>query len=281
MKQYRTCDEQSINLGVSICPLVPDRIRKIILTPKNMVIGLADFAKEKLEQMAYAERPNRIYPIGPIAEYEPSGGEPQTSKLGYGPTQMNGYSDFSQKWTLCNFDFNIASNVAKLEKTSMGVLFVDENNIIYGQRCADASEKTLKGFVATITTPVSLFPTSSEKPKTQINILFDDAKKLLTDIETVICDFDVIETLNSLVWVDVIKEGESGYKVLEHEGRLDLTPIFGNLLGASTAWDNATAVTYSSDTGLLTLTPTAGKTPSLKSPSELFTAGIKGIEQWK
>ena len=79
MKKYRDCGSEIFNTGSSKCPFVPDYVKVIILTPEDMVIK-DDELEEKIEEMIHANRPVRIYPIGPIAEYAPSGGEAQTSK---------------------------------------------------------------------------------------------------------------------------------------------------------------------------------------------------------
>lgn len=279
MKKYRDCGSETFNTGSSKCPFVPDFIKAIILTPADMVIKDEEI-ETKLYELAHGDRPDRIYPIGIIAEYAPAGGEAQVSKQGYGSSQITGYSELTETWTLDSYDEGLFANLMQLKNEKMRALFVDGKNTIYGEH---VSETEIRGhLIASVYPSGSRFKTSGDNAKMNVNLVYSDVEKAWLNPKSLMCEADMLDMAKGLVWVDVVKIGTSGnsYKVVEHYGKFDLTEMYGTLLGAIGAWDNLTAATYSSSTGILTLTPTASLTPKLKASSALFTAGIKGIEQW-
>lgn len=281
MKKYRDCGSEIFNTGSSKCPFVPDYVKVIILTPEDMVIK-DDELEEKIEEMIHANRPGRIYPIGPIAEYAPSGGEAQTSKQGYGPSQITSYSEFVEAWTLENYDEGLLANLMKLKNERMRALFVDKNNVVYGQYDTDT---TIKGYLMSSIYPSSVqrFKTSGDNASMAVSLVYDDVEKAWMETKSLQGETDLVEKAKGLVWVDVVKVGDSGsnYKVVEHYGKYDLTTAYGTLLGKTEGvWgDSVSAAQYNSADGTLSLT--SDSTPTLLSPEQLLTAGIKGIEQWK
>lgn len=280
MKKYRDCGSEIFNTGSSKCPFVPDYVKAIILTPEDMVIK-DDELEEKLEEMIHADRPGRIYPIGPIAEYAPSGGEAQTSKQGYGPSQITSYSELIEAWTLENYDEGLLANLMKLKNERMRALFVDKNNVVYGQHDTDT---TIKGYLMSSIYPSSVqrFKTSGDNASMAVSLVYDDVEKAWMETKSLQGETDLVEKAKGLVWVDIVKvgSGESSYKVVEHYGRYDLTTVYGSLLAKTEGvWAGVSAAQYNAADGTLSLTNSS--TPTLLSPAQLFTAGIKGIEQWK
>ncbi len=280
MKKYRDCGSEIFNTGSSKCPFVPDYVKAIILTPEDMVIK-DDELEEKLEEMIHADRPGRIYPIGPIAEYAPSGGEAQTSKQGYGPSQITSYSELIEAWTLENYDEGLLANLMKLKNERMRALFVDKNNVVYGQHDTDT---TIKGYLMSSIYPSSVqrFKTSGDNASMAVSLVYDDVEKAWMETKSLQGETDLVEKAKGLVWVDIVKvgSGESSYKVVEHYGRYDLTTVYGSLLAKTEGvWAGVSAAQYNAADGTLSLT--SSSTPTLLSPAQLFTAGIKGIEQWK
>lgn len=281
MKKYRDCGSEIFNTGSSKCPFVPDYVKVIILTPEDMVIK-DDELEEKIEEMIHANRPGRIYPIGPIAEYAPSGGEAQTSKQGYGSSQITSYSELVEAWTLENYDEGLLANLMKLKNERMRALFVDKNNVVYGQYDTDT---TIKGYLMSSIYPSSVqrFKTSGDNASMAVSLVYDDVEKAWMETKSLQGETDLVEKAKGLVWVDVVKVGDSGsnYKVVEHYGKYDLTTAYGTLLGKTEGvWgDSVSAAQYNSADGTLSLT--SDSTPTLLSPEQLLTAGIKGIEQWK
>lgn len=280
MKKYRDCGSEIFNTGSSKCPFVPDYVKAIILTPEDMVIK-DDELEEKLEEMIHADRPGRIYPIGPIAEYAPSGGEAQTSKQGYGPSQITSYSELIEAWTLENYDEGLLANLMKLKNERMRALFVDKNNVVYGQHDTDT---TIKGYLMSSIYPSSVqrFKTSGDNASMAVSLVYDDVEKAWMETKSLQGETDLVEKAKGLVWVDIVKVGSGGssYKVVEHYGRYDLTTVYGSLLAKTEGvWAGVSAAQYNAADGTLSLT--SSSTPTLLSPVQLFTAGIKGIEQWK
>lgn len=280
MKKYRDCGSEIFNTGSSKCPFVPDYVKVIILTPEDMVIN-DDELEESLEEMIHANRPGRIYPIGPIAEYAPSGGEAQTSKQGYGPSQITSYSELVEVWTLENYDEGLLANLMKLKNERMRALFIDKNNVVYGQHDTDT---TIKGYLMSSIYPSSVqrFKTSGDNATMAVSLVYDDVEKAWIETKSLQSETDLIEKAKGLVWVDVVKVGDSGsnYKVVEHYGKYDLTTAYGALLAKTEGvWEGVSAAQYNAADGTLNLT--SDGTPALLSPEQLLTAGIKGIEQWK
>lgn len=280
MKKYRDCGSEIFNTGSSKCPFVPDYVKVIILTPEDMVIR-DDELEESLEEMIHANRPGRIYPIGPIAEYAPSGGDAQTSKQGYGPSQITSYSELVEVWTLENYDEGLLANLMKLKNERMRALFIDKNNVVYGQHDTDT---TIKGYLMSSIYPSSVqrFKTSGDNATMAVSLVYDDVEKAWIETKSLQSETDLIEKAKGLVWVDVVKVGDSGsnYKVVEHYGKYDLTTAYGALLAKTEGvWEGVSAAQYNAADGTLNLT--SDGTPALLSPEQLLTAGIKGIEQWK
>lgn len=280
MKKYRDCGSEIFNTGSSKCPFVPDYVKVIILTPEDMVIE-DDELEESLEEMIHANRPGRIYPIGPIAEYAPSGGEAQTSKQGYGPSQITSYSELVEVWTLENYDEGLLANLMKLKNERMRALFIDKNNVVYGQHDTDT---TIKGYLMSSIYPSSVqrFKTSGDNATMAVSLVYDNVEKAWIETKSLQSETDLIEKAKGLVWVDVVKVGDSGsnYKVVEHYGKYDLTTAYGALLAKTEGvWEGVSAAQYNAADGTLNLT--SDGTPALLSPEQLLTAGIKGIEQWK
>lgn len=280
MKKYRDCGSEIFNTGSSKCPFVPDYVKVIILTPEDMVIE-DDELEESLEEMIHANRPGRIYPIGPIAEYAPSGGEAQTSKQGYGPSQITSYSELVEVWTLENYDEGLLANLMKLKNERMRALFIDKNNVVYGQHDTDT---TIKGYLMSSIYPSSVqrFKTSGDNATMAVSLVYDDVEKAWIETKSLQSETDLIEKAKGLVWVDVVKVGDSGsnYKVVEHYGKYDLTTAYGALLAKTEGvWEGVSAAQYNAADGTLNLTSDGA--PALLSPEQLLTAGIKGIEQWK
>ena len=268
MKKYRDCGSEIFNTGSSKCPFVPDYVKVIILTPEDMVIR-DDELEESLEEMIHANRPGRIYPIGPIAEYAPSGGEAQTSKQGYGPSQITSYSELVEVWTLENYDEGLLANLMKLKNERMRALFIDKNNVVYGQHDTDT---TIKGYLMSSIYPSSVqrFKTSGDNATMAVSLVYDHVEKAWIETKSLQSETDLIEKAKGLVWVDVVKVGDSGsnYKVVEHYGKYDLTTAYGALLAKTEGvWEGVSAAQYNAADGTLNLT--SDGTPALLSPEQL------------
>lgn len=275
-KGYRTCPGVSnFNTGVSVCPLDPGKVKAIILTVHGKKLP-ATLTADEIENACHADRPDRIYPIKTVVEYEPSGGEAQTSATGYGPTKITGYSAKTDTYTLDNCDLNLKANLMAIKNAAMDAYLVDENNLIYGMN--DGSDE-LAGIPLSGVYPGGQdFDSSGTDANLTVTLMYQDYEKYVKNADVVQADFDVLSALKGLVYVEFVNYGSSKYRLKEHYGGLDITEYYGQLLqtNSETAMPGATSVSYSG--GVLTV---ASGTPSLASPSVLQGAGITGIEQWK
>lgn len=275
-KGYRTCPGVSnFNTGVSVCPLDPGKVKAIILTVHGKKLP-ATLTADEIEKACHADRPDRIYPIKTVVEYEPSGGEAQTSATGYGPTKITGYSAKTDTYTLDNCDLNLKANLMAIKNAAMDAYLVDENNLIYGMN--DGSDE-LAGIPLSGVYPGGQdFDSSGTDANLTVTLMYQDYEKYVKNADVVQADFDVLSALKGLVYVEFVNDGSSKYRLKEHYGGLDITEYYGQLLqtNSETAMPGATSVSYSG--GVLTV---ASGTPSLASPSVLQGAGITGIEQWK
>lgn len=271
---YRKCPgSATFNTGNSVCVLDPGKVKAIILAIHGHKIPSVKSAEE-FEKACHADRPNRIFPLKTIVEYAPSGGEAQTSATGYGPTKVTSYSAKADVWTLQDYDASLKANIMSAKGVAFDAYFVDENNVIYGIN--DGTE-ILAGI------PLSgIYPggqdwdSSGTEANLTVATMFKDYEKYVKHADITTCDFDVVESLKGLVYVDLVSSTSNKYKLVEHFGKLDITEYYGQLItsGATTVLPEATGVSYSD--GEIT----AQGTVKLAKPSVLQGAGITGIEAW-
>ena len=271
--KYRECTGvATFNTGNSVCPLNPGKVKAIILAIHGHKLP-TDLTAESLEAACHADRPNRLFPVKTIVEYAPSGGEAQTAAVGYGPTKVTGYSPRVDVWSLESFDASLQANLAASKNVAFDAYFVDENNIIYGQKSDDGE---LGGIPLSGVYPGGQpWDSSGTDANLTVTTMFKDWEKYLKNADTIQADFDVVEALKGLVYVDLV-EDDGGYKLVEHFGGLNITSYYGELLqkNASTALPESTAVSY--ENGVIKLTGDA----KLATPKILQENGITGIEQW-
>lgn len=273
---YRKCPGVStFNTGSSVCVLDPGKIKAIILTIHGHKIPTEKTA-EAFEKACHADRPGRIFPIKTIVEYAPSGGEAQTSATGYGPTKITSYSAKNDVWTLQDYDASLKANIMVAKNVAFDAYFVDENNVIYGMN--DGTED-LAGIPLSGVYPGGQdWDSSGTEANLTIATMFKDYEKYIKNADVRAYDFDVVDALKGLVYVDLVSTEDKKYKLIEHFGKLDITEYYGELLAknAEKALDGATSASYAN--GVIT---TVGEDPvTLASPSVLQEAGITGIEAW-
>lgn len=273
---YRKCPGVStFNTGSSVCVLDPGKIKAIILTIHGHKIPTEKTA-EAFEKACHADRPGRIFPIKTIVEYAPSGGEAQTSATGYGPTKITSYSAKNDVWTLQDYDASLKANIMVAKNVAFDAYFVDENNVIYGMN--DGTED-LAGIPLSGVYPGGQdWDSSGTEANLTIATMFKDYEKYIKNADVRAYDFDVVDALKGLVYVDLVSTEDKKYKLIEHFGKLDITEYYGELLAknAENALDGATSASYAN--GVIT---TVGDDPvTLASPSVLQEAGITGIEAW-
>ena len=273
---YRKCPGvATFNTGSSVCVLDPGKIKAIILTIHGHKIPTEKTA-EAFEKACHADRPGRIFPIKTIVEYAPSGGEAQTSATGYGPTKVTGYSAKNDVWTLQDYDASLKANIMAAKNVAFDAYFVDENNVVYGMN-DDTDE--LSGIPLSGVYPGGQdWDSSGTEANLTIATMFKDYEKYIKNADVKVYDFDVVDALKGLVYVDLVSTESNKYKLIEHFGKLDITEYYGELLAknAETALNGATSASYAD--GVIT---TVGEgSITLASPSVLQESGITGIEAW-
>lgn len=272
---YRKCPGvATFNTGSSVCVLDPGKIKAIILTIHGHKIPTEKTA-EAFEKACHADRPGRIFPIKTIVEYAPSGGEAQPSATGYGPTKVGSYSAKNDVWTLQDYDASLKANLMAVKNVAFDAYFVDENNVIYGM---NDGTNALAGIPLSGVYPGGQdWDSSGTEANLTIATMFKDYEKYVKNADVRAYDFDVVDALKGLVYVDLVSIEEKKYKLIEHFGKLDITEFYGELLqqNATTVLPNATDVTYAN--GIITINE---GTAELASPSVLQESGITGIEAW-
>lgn len=272
---YRKCPGvATFNTGSSVCVLDPGKIKAIILTIHGHKIP-TEKTVEAFEKACHADRPGRIFPIKTIVEYAPSGGEAQPSATGYGPTKVGSYSAKNDVWTLQDYDASLKANLMAVKNVAFDAYFVDENNVIYGMN--DGAD-VLAGIPLSGVYPGGQdWDSSGTEANLTIATMFKDYEKYVKNADVRAYDFDVVDALKGLVYVDLVSIEEKKYKLIEHFGKLDITEFYGELLqkNAITVLPNAIDVTYAN--GIITINE---GTAELASPSVLQKSGITGIEAW-
>lgn len=276
MNNYRKCDGvEQFNTGTSKCPLNPDKVRGVILVMHGYKLP-ASLTAEALRQACHADRPNRIMPIKNIIEYAPNGGEAQVSANGYGPNKVTGFSPRVDTFTLEDPDFALRSNLIAAANVPLDVYLYDESNVIYG--VSDGTDQLAGIELSGVYPSGQDFDSSGTEANLSVNLMIKDVKKYMKNASYVKADFDVENALTGLVYVEFQSEGSGAYRLVEHYGKLDITPYFGALIAskASEVLNGASSASY--EGGLIKATASGSLT--LKSPSVLFENEIVGIEQW-
>jgi hypothetical protein len=275
MRNIRNCEGLNLETGHSACQVDFGRIKAIILVPHGKTLGTT-FAAGTFETMCHADVPNRIYPIKTVVEYAKNGGEPQVSAVGYGGNSVNGLSAQTDTFTVDKFSEHLASSLTKCMNKRFDAYYVDENNLLIGIN--DGSDVLAGIPMSTVYPNVTPHPTSSAKATLTVSCCLEDARAAIENFDYVQLDFNPLDELEGLILVDLVETESGKYKIIETIGGYDRTAEFGQAVasGASSVLNNVTTATYAD--GLLTITASAGATPSLKAPSVLLANDIAGIE---
>lgn len=281
MRKLRTCASAQLNTGVSKCAPEFGKMKGAILVERGTKLP-ADLDNEKLEKLAHANRPDRIYGIGVFTEYAKNGGEVQSSANGYGGEEVTGISARKDTFNLNKFYPELHAALTRCVNKEWDVYFFDEDNVLYG---INDGTDTLAGYpMSTVYSDAVPHPTSSSKSTMTVSFAHSDAKLSITAFDYVQLDFNIQKLTLGLTSVALGKIGSTGnkYKLYETLGGNDLTSIYGPLIvtAGNTVINGATsAVTYDATDETLTIAATAGAEPRLKPASVLYENAIKGIEQ--
>jgi hypothetical protein len=272
---YRVCGgADGFNSGSSSCPIPRGKIKGLIFVHRGRSISDAIGGITGIETAAHADRPNRIYPVKVIDEYAPSGGEAQTSQQGYGSSKVTSYSAKVDAFTIDKYDMGLKKHVVEAKDAQFDVFLINDSNVIFGERGDNGAFKGIP--LSGIYAGGQDYDSSGQVANLIINIMYADIEKHWKLEDTRVLDFDILSAMYGLVDVQVVKVGESNYKIIEKYGRLDLTPVYGELIVTKKAnvVTNPTAVTSYAN-GVIVATGIF----NLVRPSTLYANGISGIEQ--
>lgn len=274
MRPTRNCYKADFNSGKSGCPIDYGKIKGAIIVPAGEKLP-AGFDGDDLREACHADLPNRIYPVLLFVEYAKNGGEPQVSAVGYGPNKVTGISAQTDTFTLDGVDYGLHAELLKSKNVKRDVYYFDEDGVIYG---VNDGTDVLAGIPMGCIYPTIIpHPTSSAEESLTVSFCHIDAEKSQQNYDFIDTDIRFEDVLIGLTPVELVKDGDNKYHIVEKVGGFDRTPEFGTIIAANAAAtiDGISAATYAD--GALTLTVTQDATPALKAPSALYANGIEGI----
>ena len=280
MSRIRTCAGNNFFTGKSVCEIDYDKIKSLILMKHGVKLPYDTLAN--LRSACHADLPNRAYGFPTIINWEPNGGEAQTSQVGYGPTYYNGMSARNDALTLDKFRHYLRAEILKNVEEVFDMYLIDKANNLYGLN--DGTD-TLAGIPVTIYPSGNDHPGASDKESLVVNVVYEDVEDYMINLDVVPLDFRANTAVYGLMPVTLEKQGATGnnYKVIEYFGKGDATAKYGSLIASSatTVLDGATAATYDATNNVLAITLATGATaPSLKKASILCSEEIYGIEPY-
>lgn len=266
----RNCASSTFFSGTSGCEIDHSKIKSAILVKRGFKLTAAMIASATA--LLAACHSGNVFVIKTFVEYAKNGGDPNTSAVGYGGEKVNGYSAMQDQFTLEDYSEALAANIASLGNAKFDVYYVDEDNNIFGY---DDGTDVLAGFplnyVSCSATPYSA---SGSQATLVVNFAHKDTKKALEHANYQHVDFDVVDALVGLMAVDIVKVSATTYKVVEHVGGYDVTPLFGSASTLTNVFVGATSASYAN--GVVTVSNWSS--PKLGEPSALHTAGIDGYK---
>lgn len=295
------CAGYAFNSGVSPCPLDPGKIKGLILYTDDNAVGV-DLSNPMsteagLTSRFYAPRPNRLFPIGGIVNYESSGGEAQTSQVGYGASRITGYSEKQMTFTLDHYDFNLRATIANSRGSKFKVLFVDDNNVVYGLAADSGTyELGLKGVqVDDISVGGQDFATADATANLAVTLYINDYEEVLKSLSAVKLDYDVADALQGLVFVDITARQNNTnngilVKFVEHYSGHNISAAVKPMITTTNAktvfgiTDTGTilSIQYDADADSVDIWTSISYTAvtGLADANTLYNNGVFGIEEW-
>ena len=278
MSRIRNCAGNSFFTGKSVCEIDYDKIKSLILMKHGVKLEYDSLSD--LRECCHADLPNRAYGFPTIINWEPNGGEAQTSQVGYGPTYYNGMSARTDAFTLDKFRHYLRAEILKNVDEVFDMYLIDKTNNLYGLN--DGTD-TLAGIPVTIYPSGNDHPGASDKESLVVNVVYEDVEEYMINLDVVPLEYRANTAVYGLMPVTLEKQGDtSNYKIIEYYGKGDATAKYGALFADTPAnvLNNVTAATYDAVNNVLALTVTAQTTPSIKAASVLATRGIYGIEPY-
>ena len=281
MRITRNCPTGDLRTGVSKCPIDFKHIKGAILFEGNDSLSMG-FTSDDLYHLCHGMGNRRIYPIKNFVEYAKSGGEAQVNTNGYGASTFTGMSPQTDTFTLDRFYPELHAGVLKAVNYKFGVYYYTKDNVLIGLN--DGSD-VLKPIPVTLVPNATPFPASGALGSETVGFAYLDTDYAHAHYDYMkVEDFDIESSLIGIVPVELQKDGNSKWHLVEKIGGLDRTAEFGNSLAnsGSTAIPVASAVTYTN--GALTITLATGKTDAdvkLADLATLYGEDIFGICQWQ
>lgn len=278
MSRIRSCASNSFFTGKSVCEIDYDKIKYLLLTKHG--VKLQYDTLDNLRAMCHADLPNRAYGFPQIVNWEPNGGEVQTSQVGYGPNVYNGVSARTDAFTVDKFRHYLRAEILKNVDEEFDMYLIDAKNNLYGIN-DDTDE--LAGIPVTIYPSGNDHPGASDKASLAVNVSYVDVEEYMMKLDVVPLDYAARSAVYGLMPVTLEKVGSTGnnYKLVEYYGKGDATAKFGELISDNVAsvLNGATAATYDATNNYITVTLASDSTaPTLKAASVLEANGIYGIE---
>lgn len=278
MSRIRSCASNSFFTGKSVCEIDYDKIKYLLLTKHG--VKLQYDTLDNLRAMCHADLPNRAYGFPQIVNWEPNGGEVQTSQVGYGPNVYNGVSARTDAFTVDKFRHYLRAEILKNVDEEFDMYLIDAKNNLYGLN-DDTDE--LAGIPVTIYPSGNDHPGASDKASLAVNVSYVDVEEYMMKLDVVPLDYAARSAVYGLMPVTLEKVGSTGnnYKLVEYYGKGDATAKFGELISDNVASviNGATAATYDATNNYITVTLASDSTaPTLKAASVLEANGIYGIE---
>ena len=279
MSRIRTCASKKFFTGKSVCDIDYDKIKAVILFQRGQKLSYDTLAN--LRTQCHADMPTRAYGLVTVINWETSGGEVQTSQVGYGPNAYNGVSARTDTFTLDKFRHYLRAALLKFADEEFDMYLIDCKDNLYG---LDDGTDTLAGIPVTIYPSGNDHPGASDKESLAVNVVYSDTEGYMLNLDVVPLSFsNAVSGVYGLMPVDLVETSTAGkYKIVEHYGKGDATAKFGALLAenATTVFNAVSAASYDAVNEVLSITATASGTPSLKAASVLAGAGIYGIEPY-
>lgn len=278
MSRIRSCASNSFFTGKSVCEIDYDKIKYLLLTKHG--VKLQYDTLDNLRAMCHADLPNRAYGFPQIVNWEPNGGEVQTSQVGYGPNVYNGVSARTDAFTVDKFRHYLRAEILKNVDEEFDMYLIDAKNNLYGLN--DGTDE-LAGIPVTIYPSGNDHPGASDKASLAVNVSYVDVEEYMMKLDVVTLDYSARSAVYGLMPVTLEKVGSTGnnYKLVEYYGKGDATAKYGELISDNVAsvLNGATAATYDATNNYITVTLASDSTaPTLKAASVLEANGIYGIE---
>lgn len=278
MSRIRSCASNSFFTGKSVCEIDYDKIKYLLLTKHGVKLQYDTI--DNLRAMCHADLPNRAYGFPQIVNWEPNGGEVQTSQVGYGPNVYNGVSARTDAFTVDKFRHYLRAEILKNVDEEFDMYLIDAKNNLYGLN--DGTDE-LAGIPVTIYPSGNDHPGASDKASLAVNVSYVDVEEYMMKLDVVPLDYAARSAVYGLMPVTLEKVGSTGnnYKLVEYYGKGDATAKFGELISDNVAsvLNGATAATYDATNNYITVTLASDSTaPTLKAASVLEANGIYGIE---